>query len=466
MEGTLADLCAGWAVGRGALHAGELQKRSEWRRKYNARFFVLTCDELAWFPAPRTNELTCSSWRFTAEGERRAITLHHQLSVGMKGDSLVIAGPGSAVIVKAASEAELHSWHASLTALVHGLRQDSRIARMYVRERASLFSSLAFAEHPHAGSRNHRERAVRKTFFSAARATARKNGLGALVSSNEEPLLLSLTSVPTAAAGWSNEQTSVRAHLILSHVHVQGRTDSACAVAPRAGIRRDHGRNRRCGPPLAAPSYPRGAVAILIQACNRAPAARRWLGQRRTHAPQQHALRTRRSLQVAPTSPMPVLSHGSWWRACTIRGCRTPLNMPGFAARRMAVGREAVLQVAPAPRATPIMVAGPLRSRCLRRVSRSSAAKYWRVFDSSAPVACPPHTCTRATSSFVAWRCRWARPPTLVGRASSPSTSLRWSAHRASRIRLTSPCRVCTRRRSRHSPSRVTCSHSAMFSTS
>ena len=66
MEGTLADLCAGWAVGRGALHAGELQKRSEWRRKYNARFFVLTCDELAWFPAPRTNELTCSSWRFTA----------------------------------------------------------------------------------------------------------------------------------------------------------------------------------------------------------------------------------------------------------------------------------------------------------------------------------------------------------------------------------------------------------------
>ena len=123
MEGTLADLCAGWAVGRGALHAGELQKRSEWRRKYNARFFVLTCDELAWFPAPRTNELTCSSWRFTAEGERRAITLHHQLSVGMKGDSLVIAGPGSAVIVKAASEAELHSWHASLTALVHGLRQ-------------------------------------------------------------------------------------------------------------------------------------------------------------------------------------------------------------------------------------------------------------------------------------------------------------------------------------------------------
>ena len=109
MEGTLADLCAGWAVGRGALHAGELQKRSEWRRKYNARFVVLTCDELAWFPAPRTNELTCSSWRFTAEGERRAITLHHQLSVGMKGDSLVIAGPGSAVIVKAASEAELHS---------------------------------------------------------------------------------------------------------------------------------------------------------------------------------------------------------------------------------------------------------------------------------------------------------------------------------------------------------------------
>ena len=68
----LADLCAGWAVGRGALLAGELLKRSSWKHEWNSRFFVLTVEELVWCASTRTDQMSCASWRFATGGERRA----------------------------------------------------------------------------------------------------------------------------------------------------------------------------------------------------------------------------------------------------------------------------------------------------------------------------------------------------------------------------------------------------------
>ena len=149
----LLDLCAGWAVGRGALHAGKLSKRSDWLREWNSRFFVLTCEEITWFPSAHTEQVTCASWRFAATGERRTIAVESSLSVTPKGDTLVVTGITGRVVVRAASPAELEAWQSALSALLLSLRQDASVARLYIRERASLFSSYAFSEHPHAGSR-------------------------------------------------------------------------------------------------------------------------------------------------------------------------------------------------------------------------------------------------------------------------------------------------------------------------
>ena len=43
----LADLTAGWCVGMGAVHAGQLAKRSEWLHAFNPRFFIVTVEESA-----------------------------------------------------------------------------------------------------------------------------------------------------------------------------------------------------------------------------------------------------------------------------------------------------------------------------------------------------------------------------------------------------------------------------------
>ena len=50
------DLTAGWAVGKGALHAGTLAKRSEWLKAFNPRFFILTVDEVCAAAASRTHK--------------------------------------------------------------------------------------------------------------------------------------------------------------------------------------------------------------------------------------------------------------------------------------------------------------------------------------------------------------------------------------------------------------------------
>lgn len=139
--------------------------------------------ELTWWASALANQLTCTGgWRFAGEGERRVIHVHRDMTIAVKGgDALVISGGASAatVLVKAASEAELSVWHNALCALVYGLQQDGQVARLFLRERASLFSPQPSAEHPHMGSRNHRERAIAKTWYTAASAARKKGPLGA-----------------------------------------------------------------------------------------------------------------------------------------------------------------------------------------------------------------------------------------------------------------------------------------------
>ena len=56
-------------------------------------------------------------------------------------------------------------WAQQLTSLLGALLEEERAARLCVRENAALFSAPPFAEHPHAGSRNLRERRVAKVFY-------------------------------------------------------------------------------------------------------------------------------------------------------------------------------------------------------------------------------------------------------------------------------------------------------------
>ena len=214
-----SDLCAGWAVGKGALHAGLLSKRSQWLGHWNSRFFILTCDELVWFKSTKTDQISCSSWHFSTSGERRSIDLHAALTIGLVGGGLAITGPGisGSLVLRAASEAELASWNAAINNVLTGLTQHAQAAFAFVRERASLFSSHVFVEHPHCGSRNHLERAVKKTYYTVA--PAKKSGsrrLGALFGgggsggggsgSESDQLILSLTTLPAHTAGWTDDQ--------------------------------------------------------------------------------------------------------------------------------------------------------------------------------------------------------------------------------------------------------------------
>ena len=209
-----ADLCAGWCVGKGALHAGTLSKRSDWLGKFNERFFVLTSDELAWFKGSSVDELTCAAWCFGTRGpsgERRALAIAADLKVVIASGTLTITSPGSATLVlRAASEAELQSWHAALSALIDALAQDTHIAFAFVRERAALFEK-AFAEHPACGSRNHLSRGIAKTFYTIHSPAAKGDqwpGLRFLSSSSHanDPLIFSLTALPPPMAAWPAEQ--------------------------------------------------------------------------------------------------------------------------------------------------------------------------------------------------------------------------------------------------------------------
>lgn len=207
------DLCAGWAVGRGAVLAGDLQKRSEWKHEYNRRFFVLTTDELVWVKRERAEEVRCHSWRFAAPtGERRHFTLRSGLSVVVGGEgTLTISGPGTKPFkLRANSEAEILAWKAAIYGVTSALLLDAQVASRYVKERSSLFAPGAFSELPHCGSRNHRERSITKTFYAAA-ARATKKGLGKLLGggSGDAPLLLSLTTLPPAVAAWGEDQLAL-----------------------------------------------------------------------------------------------------------------------------------------------------------------------------------------------------------------------------------------------------------------
>ena len=53
-------------------------------------------------------------------------------------------------------------WAQELKSLLSALCEEARAARLCVRENAALFSAPPFVEHPHAGSRNLRERRLAK----------------------------------------------------------------------------------------------------------------------------------------------------------------------------------------------------------------------------------------------------------------------------------------------------------------
>ena len=222
--GLLPQLFAGWAVGKGALLAGALQKRSAWKKEWNGRFLIMTCEEVVWFRGGDTDRLSCASWHFYASNagaDRRCIRIHERLSFEVKNDVLIIQGKdkNSSVLIRAASPAELEAWYVALTSLQRGLLQDAETARRYVRDRASLLSTKAFHEHPHLGSRNHRERAIRKSFYTAERAD-RKTGIGAFIkgavggSSDDTVMLISLTTLPQAVAAWDASQSGAFADIV------------------------------------------------------------------------------------------------------------------------------------------------------------------------------------------------------------------------------------------------------------
>lgn len=193
-----AEICAGWAVGEGALLAGELLKRSQWKHAWNRRFFVLTTEELIWFRSARCEEVRCSRGRFEGR-ERRALTIDARLAVSIKDGCLHVVGGGggSSVIMQAPSEPILEAWRAALAKLARQACVGTRTARLLVRQHAGTLSAAAF-ELLHAGSRNMRERGLAKCFFTCQHITEGRRGLGRLVRGprKTEEALLSLTALP------------------------------------------------------------------------------------------------------------------------------------------------------------------------------------------------------------------------------------------------------------------------------
>ena len=182
------DIAAGWAVGRGAVVAGALRKQSDWKKAWNARFFVLTSEGLCWFPPERANQLFCANWFFAdAVGgdERRHFALMSHVTVHLVGDALKVLSGKSSVSLQAASSAELLAWQAALEQIVVTLRMDLRLAHAFVHQRAALFASSC-TESPHIGSRNLREHAVCKTFFVCARAARPRRGLSKVLGGGSE----------------------------------------------------------------------------------------------------------------------------------------------------------------------------------------------------------------------------------------------------------------------------------------
>ena len=158
----LAAAAASAAVAAGALLAGAVLKRSEWLKHWNPRFAVLTTEQLCYYRSASPKG---------GEGERHAIPLAAGMTLSTcdGGLSLSCVPPFH---FRCSSDAELNVWAQQLRSLLSALQEEARAARLCVRENAPRFSAPPFAEHPHAGSRNLRDRAVTKCFYTCSMANA------------------------------------------------------------------------------------------------------------------------------------------------------------------------------------------------------------------------------------------------------------------------------------------------------
>ena len=162
------EVRAGALVGAGALLAGPLYKRSAWKREWNRRFVVLTTETLTWYKSEAGD----------VGEECRAVLVNSEMAFGRERDTkmptetLVLTSGGSKLLFCAESPAELDAWREALQALVTTLQIEGRYARLHIREKTSLFASPPWAELPHLGSRNLRERRPVKTFYACGVAGA------------------------------------------------------------------------------------------------------------------------------------------------------------------------------------------------------------------------------------------------------------------------------------------------------
>eukprot|EP00966_Prymnesium_polylepis_P087122 2016078-Prymnesium_polylepis.1 len=189
-----ADLKAGEAVALGALLAGPLSKRSEWLHSWNKRFCTLTTEELAWLPADRA-------------GEWRSVTLLSTVRLLVRDATLVLqpAGtPAHQYCFRAASEPELRMWHAQIRAILEGIQAEGRVARLHMRESSARFAA-PFVEVPHIGSRNHRERGLRKLFYLCCQRSdeTAPSQPAAGEAAGRPDVCMYLLALPDDAARWS-----------------------------------------------------------------------------------------------------------------------------------------------------------------------------------------------------------------------------------------------------------------------
>jgi hypothetical protein len=188
-----ADLKAGDAVAAGALVAGPLLKRSDWLHSWNKRFAILTPEELAWQREPGA--------------EWRSVTLLSEVRTFVRDNGLtLIVQPADAssaqLCFRAASEPELLMWHSQIRSLLEALQAEGRVAFLHMRE-SSAYVSRPYEEIPHIGSRNHRERALTKLYYTCQKRT--------LVGQPQQPIegsevCMYLMALPALSSSWSGQQ--------------------------------------------------------------------------------------------------------------------------------------------------------------------------------------------------------------------------------------------------------------------
>ena len=428
-----ADMLAGWAVGEGALVAGELRKRSDWRHDWNPRFAILTTDELCWFPPARVRTLRCASWRFDAgSGERRSMAIGSRVQANIRPDGrtgsadddiLVLSCAGTTLLsVRATSAAELRAWREAIESVVLSLQADERIARAFVRERQFLFSARHFEPAPHIGSRNHRERTIRKTWYSCARAKGKAPTLGGRVD-NDTPhashFLLSLTTLPPTAASWNDDQCSAFRE-ILDEITSAGHP----SIAPPALVELCIADGRLV---TAAPYMPSGSLRDLLHRVRARPANLRNQPAEPPTRPQRFAcarMADERRHLTAPRVPQPhsalalLALAGSRPKVAVLSKARPAVG--GRRTGRTRIGRRAAWRAATARRASTVsggwQCARERRSTRRRSAGCSSAAVGAAVVG-AAVVFCFGAASGAASSQGVALRSDGAGGPPLLARA-------------------------------------------------